>query len=325
MQGVVQLGQAYVKLSEIGDVYYLNWKKEYKCKSRLGIDVTNDITAQTKEFERHYQACKEHVNVQRMKHRELNYFTTQQLLFLRKELASIKSGAPLNVLSVQVYALLEKICPDIHPSTLHAALYDTGFFAQNEDNGDGSVSEQFPPPGIDIEVDNEQTADQQLEIVQMYERLLKHAERLSPKAERLAIAAIVYGCQNNVWGDADLVVWCALNKANVDLINKLYSKARSSPPFRSIVDEAVESDSSQCSEDSDGVNIRYPLFVLIINAYVNVKRKLCASDSISTSIFCIKTFFCCSFDAVAINSITAFSFISVKLLMLSASSLLLPF
>lgn len=274
MQGVVQLGQAYVKLSDTGDVRYLNWKKEYKCKSRLGIDVTNDITAQTEEFERHYQACKEHVNVQRMKHRELNYFTTQQLLFLRKELASIKSGAPLNVLSVQVYALLEKICTDIHPSTLLAALYDTGYVAQNEDNNDGSVSEQLPPPGIGIEVDNEQTAEQQLEIVQTYERLLKYAESLSSDAERLAIAAIVYGCQNNVWGDADLVVWCALNKANVDLIDKLYSEAKSNPPFRSIVDEAVESESSQCSEDSDGDSIRYPLFVLIINAYGNVKHKL---------------------------------------------------
>ena len=274
MQGVVQLGQAYVKLSEIGDVHYLNWKKEYKCKSRLGVDVTNDITAQTEGFERHYQACKEHVNVQRMKHRELNYFTTQQLLFLRKELASIKSGTLLNALSVQVYALLEKICADIHPSTLHAALYDTGYVAQNEDSNDGSVFEQFSPPGIDIEVDNEQTADRQLKIVQTYERLLKYAESLSPDAERLAIAAVVYGCQNNVWGDADLVVWCALNKANVDLIDKLYSKAKSNLPFRSILDEAVESESSQCSEDSDGDNIRYPLFVLIINAYGNVKHKL---------------------------------------------------
>lgn len=255
LQGVIQLGQAYVNLCEIGDVSHLNWSQEYKCKSVLGKNVIADIESKSKEFERCFSACKEHINSLRMKYHELNHFTIQQLLFLRKELAGLKHSATINPLHLQVYALLEKVLPGLHRSSLQKALLDAGFLSPHLDHDNYSddaasrnASEQMSSC-IQERYDDQRTGDQQ--VVEKYELLLNNVEKLSyPEPDRLAVAALVANLESS---EVELVLWCVQNNANSDLIDELYDKASDDPRFRGIVNQDAESDleSSQSSQDSD--------------------------------------------------------------------------
>lgn len=253
MQGVIQLGQAYVNLCEIGDVSHLDWNREYECRSTMGKNVMKYIESQRNEFERSYEVCKEHINQQRMKYRELNYFTTHQLLFLRKELAALKHKAATNTLNLQVYSLLEKVLPGIHPSALQDVLFETGIVSEiDRDHFSDDGSHQRSLPGDHEEVHDHRGADEQVQIAEKYETLLSNVEKLSyPESERLALAALVLGLEKTV---AELVVWCVQNNTNDDLIDKLCDEAKRNPRFRDIVNEITGTESSQSSQDSDDVH-----------------------------------------------------------------------
>ena len=249
MQGVIQLGQAYVNLCEIGDVSHLDWNGEYECRSTMAKKIIKYIESQSNEFERSYQVCKEHINQQRMKYRELNYFTTHQLLFLRKELAALKHSAAMNTLNLQVYSLLEKILPDIHPSALQDALLEAGIVSEIDHDNFSDGSNQRSLPGDHGEVDDHRGADEQVEIAEKYETLLSNVEKLGyPESERLALAALVSGLEKTA---AELVVWCVQHNTNDDLINELCDEAKRNPRFRDIVNEVTETESPQSSQDSD--------------------------------------------------------------------------
>ena len=254
LQGVVQLGQAYVNLCEVGDVSHLDWKQEYKCKSKMGKSVIDDIQSKRNEFERFLSTCKEHINSLRMKYHELNYFTTQQLLFLRKELAGLKHSATMNFLNLQVYSLLEKVLPGLHQSSLQDALLDAGILAphlyhDNCSSDSGSRNAYEPMPFSTQERNDHDTADEQ--IVERYELLYNHVVKLNyPEPERLAVAALVANLEST---DVELVLWCVQNHSNNDLIDELYDDASDDPRFRGIVNQAAGSDleSSQSSQDSE--------------------------------------------------------------------------
>lgn len=253
LQGVIQLGQAYVNLCEIGDVSHLDWSQEYKCKRVMGNDIIADIESKSTEFEQRFNACKEHINLLRMKYHELNYFTIQQLLFLRKELAGLKHSATMNSLHLQVYALLEKVLPGLHRSNLQTALLDVGIFTPrldddnySDDAASRNTSEQMP--SYSQEREDQRTGDQQL--VEKYELLLNNVEKLGyPEPDRLAVAALVENSENS---DVEFVLWCVQNHANSVLIDELFDKASDDPRFRGIVNQDAESDleSSQSSQNS---------------------------------------------------------------------------
>lgn len=222
----------------------------------MGKDVIHDIISQAQEFELRYDAYRVHLHEQRMKYRELNYFTTQQLLFLRKELAAIKRSANIDFLNFQVFALLEKIAPGISPSALKDVLIEAGVMQESENFDDG-VSDQPPLPGSHL-VDYHQAADEQVEIEEKFELLLKRVEKLNyPEAERLALAALVNNWQSS---EADLVIWCVQNNTNDDMIDDLCDQAKKNPLFGVIVKEVAGLESSESSEDSEEEDIRYLLF-----------------------------------------------------------------
>ena len=247
MQGVIQLGQAYVNLCEIGDVSYLDWNEEYQCRATMGASVIDDIESQRNKFERQFQTCKERINLQRRKYPEINYFTTQQLLFLRKELAALRQSSAMNYLPLQVYSLLEKVRPDIHPLSLQEILCEAGIMSQydhDDDTSDDGDSGQVSLMNLQ-EKDDRGAADDKDEIAEKYETLLSAVEKLGyPETERLVVAALVANWESPV---ANLVVWCVQNKANDDLIDELYNEAKTTHRFRGIV---CEEESSQSSQDS---------------------------------------------------------------------------
>lgn len=258
LQGVIQLGQAYVNLCEIGDVSHLDWTQEYRCnrQSVMGKKVIDDIESKRTEFERRFSACKEHINSLRRKHQELNHFTIQQLLFLRKELAGLKHGATMNSLHLQVYTLLEKVLPGLHRSSLRTALLGAGIFTPHLHDDTYSdvaasrnASEQVP--SCIQQREDQRTVDQQ--VVEKYEQLLNNLEKLDySEPDRLAVAALFENLEGT---DAELVVWCVQNNGNSDLIEKNYDKASDDPRFSGIASQDAESDleSSQSSQRSDDI------------------------------------------------------------------------
>lgn len=256
MQGVVLLGQAYVNLCEIGDVSHLDWNHEYKCRSAMGKKkVIDDIQLQTNDFERYFNTCKGNINSLRMKYRDLNYFTTQQLLFLRRELAGLKHSATMDVLNLQVYTLLERVLPGLDQLRLRDVLRDVGICdAGICDAGicDAGVCDPMPLPSQ--ERDDHRTADEQ--VVEKYEILLNNVEKLSySEPERLAVAALVAKWESS---EVELVLWCVQNNENSDLIDELYDEASDDPRFHGIVNQTARADleqslaeSSYDSDDSD--------------------------------------------------------------------------
>lgn len=254
LQGVFQLGQAYVNLCAIGDVSHIDRKQEYKCKSKMGKSVIKDIQSQREQFEGSLSTYKEHINLMRRKYHELNHFTIQQLLFLRKELAGLKHGSTMTSLSLQVYTLLEKVTPGLHQSSLRDALLDAGILLlhldQDIDSDDGGSRYACEPMSLSSqEIDDRDSDDQQM--IEIYEQLLNHLERLNySEPERLAVAALMDNLEGR---EVDRILWCVTNKDNSDLIDELYDKASDDPRFRGIVNQAAESDeeSSQSSQDSE--------------------------------------------------------------------------
>ena len=248
LQGAVQLGQAYVNLCEIGDVSHLDWSEEYRCKSSMGKRIIYEIQSKCKEFEQLYHTCREHINEMRMKCHELNFFTIQQLLFLRKELASLKRGLTLESLNLQVYSLLEKALPGLHRKILQEALREAGIWSPDSDldfySGEDARNTTSQSSQDDTARDNEMISEK-------YESLFDNVEKFNPsEPERLAVAALYNNTEGNI---AELVLWCVQNKDKSDLIDEFYEKASEDPKFRDIIGENSDSDeeSSQSSQHSD--------------------------------------------------------------------------
>ena len=238
-----------MNLCEIGDVSHLDWKEEYKCKSSMGKRIIEDIQSKSNEFEQRYNTCKERINSLRMKYHELNFFTIQQLLFLRKELAGLKQSSTVETLNLQAYTLLEKVLPCLHRALLRDALLEAGIKAPHLDRDDYSDEDTLrSATNLSEEKDDHSAGDEQT--VEKYDTLLNNLEKLNlSEPERLAVAALV---ENRDGSETDLVIWCVQNKDNSDSIDELYNAALEDPSFRGIVDQNAESDeeSSQSSQDS---------------------------------------------------------------------------
>ncbi|XP_022797655.1 E3 ubiquitin-protein ligase rnf213-alpha-like isoform X3 [Stylophora pistillata] len=261
LQGVVQLGQSYVNLCEIGDVSHLGWKEEFKCKSIMGKKIVDDIQSKSKEFDQRYKGCKEHINSLRKKYHELNFFTIQQLLFLRKELASLKHGSTMEYLSLQVYSLLEKVFPGIHRSLLQNVFLDAGILSPHFDHGsNGDTLRDTSQIASLSSLDGKDNSTTEVQIIEKFENLLKNLEKLShSEPERLAVAALI----NNLEGsEIDLLVWCVQNMGDSehDLVDELYERASGDPRFHKIVDQKAEPDAEilQSSQNSDCDQISVP-------------------------------------------------------------------
>ena len=229
-------------LCKIGDVSHLNWTKEFRCHSITGKSVTEELTKQSEQLEKCHEACRENSAFLRRKYHELNYYTTQQLLFLRKELGALRNSVSLDTLKLPVYALLDKMHPEIHPSSLRDTLIEAGLMLQV----DGDVSNVLMS-GHRVEEERLSSSNDADQVSEKYETLLDSVEKLG-FSERLAVAAVVAGWEKSV---ADLVVWCVQNNTNDDLVEELNETATKDPKFRKIVLQPEETDSSKSSLDSD--------------------------------------------------------------------------
>ncbi|XP_068735057.1 LOW QUALITY PROTEIN: E3 ubiquitin-protein ligase rnf213-alpha-like [Montipora capricornis] len=124
LEGIMRLATAYINLLESGFVHRMHWCQEFHCSSdqRVGESIAQELARVSTDMEDCYSIWKKKVGNARKEYRELNFFTTQQLMLLRKELASACHRSQLHVENLQVFTLLESVRPSLDSVHLNAAI-----------------------------------------------------------------------------------------------------------------------------------------------------------------------------------------------------------
>ena len=99
-----RIADVLIALQQVGNVQYIGWVLEVPCRRKM----VTVLQQQAKSMEHELEKWKEELKTMREQYYELNYYTTLQLLILRRELGLIKSQ-PSAVLKPNVVTLLRSI------------------------------------------------------------------------------------------------------------------------------------------------------------------------------------------------------------------------
>ena len=176
LETVMRLATNLLALCRSGHVRYLNWTSSFDCVSPLdhknGLGDANSIESVEKllgkmrrvasEMELDLENWKRKMTDVRSKYYYLNYFTTSQLLILRKELGSIARGKSLLLsesLSAHVFSLLDCIKPNVSSDEIafclrkeneHLESYDLSSIQQFSEEKpftvENHLGNEFPSP-----------------------------------------------------------------------------------------------------------------------------------------------------------------------------------
>ena len=138
----MRLATAYINLSESGFVHRLQWNKRFDCcNDQLeGESVAEELAAESTSMENCFLNWKNKVSVARKEYRELNFYTTQQLMLLRKEMAAVCHSNDLLVSNLQVLTLLEDVRPNLDTEQLKSAIQRAFKDTDLLDNTKGSTN-----------------------------------------------------------------------------------------------------------------------------------------------------------------------------------------
>ena len=120
----MRLATAYIDLFESGYIHRMNWSQEYHCSKDqvAGESVTKELDEESSFMETCYKNWKKKVSDARKEYRELNFFTTQQLMTLRKQIATVCHSKDLAMNNIQVLTLLESVRPGLTSEQLKSAI-----------------------------------------------------------------------------------------------------------------------------------------------------------------------------------------------------------
>lgn len=119
---VCEIAELLIALQQDGNVQYIGWYITIPCKLEIMPELRKLHNAMNCEL----QSWREEVREARFHHYELNYFTTPQLLTLRKELGYLKSR------SVSISRLAQALLQSIAPVTDMQALLDSLMLVSDE-------------------------------------------------------------------------------------------------------------------------------------------------------------------------------------------------
>ena len=116
-----RIAEVLISLQQVGHVQYIGWRMEFYCGGYL----VEDLKEQAKKMEEELESWNRAVSQARKEFYELNYYTTHQLLVLRRELGELKSPGQALRLSqqAQVMALLETISNQITPAIVEKVVH----------------------------------------------------------------------------------------------------------------------------------------------------------------------------------------------------------
>ena len=120
----MRLATAYIDLFESGYIHRMNWSQEYHCSRDqvAGESIKKELDEESSFMETCYKNWKKKVSDARKEYKELNFFTTQQLMTLRKEIATVCHSNDLAMNNIQVLTLLESVRPNLTSEQLKSAI-----------------------------------------------------------------------------------------------------------------------------------------------------------------------------------------------------------
>ena len=120
----MRLATAYMDLFESGHIHRMNWSQEYRCSKDqvAGESIAKELDEESSFMETCYKNWKKNVSDARKEYKELNFFTTQQLMTLRKEIATVCHSNDLAMNNIQVLTLLESVRPNLTSEQLKSAI-----------------------------------------------------------------------------------------------------------------------------------------------------------------------------------------------------------
>ena len=263
----MRLATAYIDLFESGYIHRMDWKREFRCSKDLvaGESIAKELEEESKFMETCYTNWKKKVSDARKEYKELNFFTTQQLMTLRKEIATVCHGNGLIMSSIQVLALLESVRPNLTSEQLKSAIERAFKDTEILENARGTAElpSFFHVPSQDEMVtrrsvfDNNNylgatsstaTSASQIQPASVKKSRPKETSKIQSflnaatddgYSEQIALAALA-----SLGVDAeedDLLLWC-LEKADEADIEALYEDAKQDPMIsREVFPEEVES------------------------------------------------------------------------------------
>ncbi len=119
LHNVCRIAEVLISLQQVGNVKYTGWRLQVPCGLHYIVPMLQD---QAKEMEHELANWKEEVTQKRGDFYALNYYTTLQLLTLRRELGVIKSKPNTGPAAItpNVLALLESISTQVTAPHVHA-------------------------------------------------------------------------------------------------------------------------------------------------------------------------------------------------------------
>ena len=263
----MRLATAYINLFESGYIHRMDWKQEFHCSKDLvaGEWIAKELEEESTFMESCYTNWKKKVSDARKEYKELNFFTTQQLMTLRKEIATVCHSNGLIMSNIQVLALLESVLPNLTSEQLKSAIERAFKDTEILENARGTAElpSFFHVPSQDEMVtrrsvfDNNNylgatsstaTSASQIQPASVKKSRPKETSKIQSflnaatddgYSEQIALAALA-----SLGVDAeedDLLLWC-LEKADEADIEALYEDAKKDPMIaREVFPEEVES------------------------------------------------------------------------------------
>lgn len=153
-----------LSLQQVGNVNYTGWVLQVPCSTDRWIIA--ELQAQAKLMEDELLLWNEIVRCRREEFYELNYFTTLQLLTLRRELGKLKNSSKIAAVSPEVLALLQSIsalvASDVVSDTVNKvmseAITESVSEPLNDDSDVSEIKETVNLPAFH-DVDNKETAE----------------------------------------------------------------------------------------------------------------------------------------------------------------------
>ena len=263
----MRLATAYIDLFESGYIHRMNWSQEYHCSKDqvAGESIKKELDNERSVIEKCYKNWKKKVSDARKEYRELNFFTTQQLMTLRKEIATVCHSNDLAMSNIQVLTLLESVRPSLTSEQLKSAIERAFKATKLLENARGAAElPSFTHVPSDDEMvtrrtmfDNNNyvgtssstaTSTCQVQTASVKKPKPKETSKIQSflnaaaddgYSEQIALAALA-----RLGVDAeedDLLLWC-LEEADEADIEALYEDAKQNPMIaREIFSEVVES------------------------------------------------------------------------------------
>ena len=156
LHSICQIAEILLTLQQVGNVKYTGWVLQVRCSTKR--QLIDQLQLQASNMEKELSNWKDNVKSQRESFYELNYYTTLQLLTLRKELGRLKDPSSSASISPEVLTLIQSISTKVEPFHVVSAVKQIletrktqEIFALNQSSGSPFLVEKIQSDNAAIE------------------------------------------------------------------------------------------------------------------------------------------------------------------------------